>query len=53
MMEADFDFNGTVVVEVGGTISANFVHFVEPLPSKEDDPAGIFAIEPSRPVAKF
>ncbi len=39
MREAGSDFNGAV--------AADFVHFIEPQPSKDDEPVGIFAIEPA------
>ena len=45
MMETDFNVQGSVVTEFGRTIAADLVQFIETLPGKEDDAAGVLAIE--------
>ena len=46
-MKADFDFDDAVFVEFGRTVAVDLVHFIETLPDKEDDAAGILTIEVS------
>ena len=44
-MEADFDFESSIVFDFGGTSATDLVHFVETLPSEEYGSRSIFAIE--------
>ncbi len=44
-MEADFDFKCSVVAGISRAVTADYVHFVEALPSEEDRAGSVFAIE--------